>query len=131
MVNILVVSHSNALAKAVVDLLSEMKTEDFKFDYIGGIENGTAFGNDPMELKAKLDNFDDGDGILIHADMGSSIMSSQMAISMFDEERAKKIKLVNAPFFESILAAVVSNQPNITVEELLAIAESTLNQVKF
>lgn len=131
MVSLLVVSHSRALADAMVELVSEMKSEPFKLAALGGIENGTAFGSDALEIKDCLAELDQGDGVLIFADMGSSIMNSQMAISMLDEDQAQRIKLVNAPIFESLLTAVVSNSSEVDVNQLLVVAESTLNQKKF
>ncbi|MCL8211218.1 Protein-lysine deacetylase [Mesoplasma sp. JKS002658] len=131
MVSILVISHSYHVAKSVVELLGEMKSEPFKFDYLGGIEDHQAFGTDVLAIKNKIKAIDEGDGVLIIADMGSSIMNSQMVLTMLDESLAKRVKIANAPFFEAILASVVANQPQMSVDELLMVAQSTLNQKKF
>jgi len=131
MVSILVVSHSHDVAKSVVELLGEMKSEPFKFDYLGGMEDHQTFGTDVLAIKNKIKAMDEGDGVLIIADMGSSIMNSQMALTMLDGVLATRVKIANAPFFEAILASVVANQPGMSVDELLVVAQSTLNQKKF
>ena len=131
MVSILVISHSYTMAKSVVELLGEMKSEPFKFDYLGGMEDHKTFGTDVLAIKNKIKTMDEGDGVLIITDMGSSIMNSQMALTMLDKSLATRVKIANAPFFEAILASVVANQPGMSVDELLVVAQSTLNQKKF
>lgn len=131
MVSILIVSHSQAVAQSIKELVSEMKSEDFNLTAIGGIENGIHFGSDPIEIMNQILTIDAGDGVMIIADMGSSIMNAQMAISLLPKNIQTKTKITKTPFFEACLQAVVMNQPTIKLIQMDQDLDSLIGQVKF
>ncbi|MDR3257462.1 MAG: dihydroxyacetone kinase subunit L [Mycoplasmataceae bacterium] len=122
-VNILVVSHSEPLAKATVTFVSEMKSGDFKLDYIAGIDGGAHFGSDPQIIKNKIEQLTVDAELLIIYDLGSSKMNTEMAYSMLAPEIQARVKIASVAFVEGTLIAVVSNHGN-SADELKATVES-------
>jgi dihydroxyacetone kinase phosphotransfer subunit len=115
-VNILVVSHSEPLAKATVAFVSEMKSGDFKLDYIAGIEGGAHFGSDPQLIKNKIEQLTVDAELLIIYDLGSSKMNTEMAYSMLTPDIQTRVKIASCAFVEGTLIAVVSNHGNSAVD---------------
>ncbi|PPE05271.1 PTS-dependent dihydroxyacetone kinase phosphotransferase subunit DhaM [Williamsoniiplasma lucivorax] len=120
MVDILVVSHSENLAKAAIEFLSEMKYENFQLDYCAGIIDGDqkAFGSDPMLIAAKIEKIYTKNDILIICDIGSSYMNSEMALSFLINEISPHVLIHHGPFFESLLIGIVSNDEKMTAQQL-------------
>jgi dihydroxyacetone kinase phosphotransfer subunit len=122
-VNILIVSHSEPLAKAIVTFVSEMKNGDFKLDYIAGIDGGAHFGSDPQLIKNKIEQLTTDAELLIIYDLGSSKMNTEMACSMIAPNIQSRVKVASCAFVEGTLIAVVSNHGT-SAEELKSIVES-------
>ncbi len=124
MVNILLVSHSHQVAKSVHEFMSEMKNGEFMFDYIGGIENGTPFGTNPMEIQEKIANMTKDKELVIIYDLGSSLMNTDVALQLLGEEVAKKTAVITCAFLEGTLVAVSSNNGDIDANGMKVLVES-------
>jgi dihydroxyacetone kinase phosphotransfer subunit len=124
MVNILLVSHSHQIAKSVHEFMSEMKNGDFMFDYIGGIENGTHFGTNPMEIQEKILNMTKDRELVVIYDLGSSLMNTDVALQLVGDEIAKKTATITCAFLEGTLVAVSSNSGDINAKEMKELVES-------
>lgn len=122
MVSIIIVSHSPALAKAVVEFVSEMKGDDpFSIVPVAGMEDGS-FGSDPMKIAAEIQRLDEGEGVLLLGDIGSSIMNAGMALDFLPE--GVTASLADAPLVEGALAAASYNAKGVTLAQLKAEAEA-------
>ncbi|AGM25423.1 dihydroxyacetone kinase phosphoryl donor subunit DhaM [Spiroplasma chrysopicola] len=118
MVAVLVVSHSYPLAKAVVDFVSEMKINNFPFQFIGGIDEGQAYGTDPILIQNKLTELLVDNDVLVLCDLGSSIMNTEMAINFLSPVLQKRVAIADSPFFEGTLVAITSNHLDIDLATL-------------
>lgn len=116
MINFVVVSHSKKLAEAAIELASIMKNSEFKIVNAAGLADSDGFGTDVQKVIESINSVNEGDGVLVFCEIGSSLMSSQMAVEMIGE---KKVVLVDAPFVEALMAATATNNKNITLEQLL------------
>lgn len=116
MINFVVVSHSKKLAEAAIELASIMKNSEFKIVNAAGLVDSDGFGTDVQKVIESINSVNEGDGVLVFCEIGSSLMSSQMAVEMIGE---KKVVLVDAPFVEALMAATATNNKNITLEQLL------------
>ena len=86
MVGIVIVSHSAALADGVVELAREMGGEEVAIEPAGGIEGG-AIGTDAERVReAAIERVRSPDGVLVLMDLGSALMSAEMAIEMADPD---------------------------------------------
>lgn len=116
MINFVVVSHSKKLAEASIELASIMKNSEFKIVNAAGLVDSDGFGTDVQKVIEAINSVNEGDGVLVFCEIGSSLMSSQMAVEMIGDE---KVILVDAPFVEALMAATATNNKNITLEQLL------------
>ncbi len=125
MVNILLISHSKNIAKSVYEFANEMKQGNFVFDYIGGIEEVKVFGTNPMEIADKIRELTKNSELLIIYDLGSSLLNSQMAMQMINDENIqRKVAFVDCAFLEGTIIAVSSNVETTTANELKEFVES-------
>jgi multiphosphoryl transfer protein len=104
-VGIVVVSHSSQLADAVVRLAREMGGEDVVVTAAGGLaEEPDAIGTDVTLVMDAIQRSDSGDGVLVLMDLGSAVLSAEMARDMLDEA-ADRVLLSDAPVVEGAVAA--------------------------
>lgn len=129
MVGIVVVSHSNKIAEGIVELCSQMAAEGQRIEAAGGTEDGR-IGTDAMKIMDAISRADDGDGVLILVDMGSAIMSTELALDLLDEGLKERVFIADAPIVEGSIGAVVQASTGSTLEEVLSIAKGSKNIAK-
>lgn len=108
MTGIVVVSHNRALARAVVELAQQMTPDvTVPLAYAGGVggEDG-AFGTDATDIMAAIESVHSPDGTLVLVDMGSAILSAEMARDLLGETN-ETIEICSAPLVEGTMAAAV------------------------
>lgn len=105
MTGIVVVSHSGALADAAIALAREM-SGDVPMVAAAGIAEG--FGTDATAIASAMSAADDGQGVVVLMDLGSAILSSEMALEFLEPELRERVILCAAPFVEGLVAAAVS-----------------------
>ncbi len=106
-VGIVVVSHSPALARAAVDLALEMTPAGGPPVAIAAGGPGGVTGTDAMAVSEAIRTVASPDGVLVLMDLGSAVLSAEMALEFVDEPHVP-VRLTAAPFVEGLLAAVVT-----------------------
>lgn len=121
MVGVVVVSHSKKLADEIIKLCNEMKKYDFSVvNGSGLLDDDTLLGSDPMKIKEAIESVYTEDGVLIFADIGSSVLNSEMAIEFLDEKYNKeKVIIADAPIVEGTLITMSINDGITPLEEIL------------
>lgn len=108
MVGIVVVSHSEPLARAAVELALQMVADDPPpIEVAAGNDGG--LGTDAVAVADAIQRADvssAGSGVLVVTDLGSAILSAEMALELTDD-LAGEVVLSRAPFVEGLVAAVV------------------------
>lgn len=104
MVSLLIVSHSESLAKGIKELAKEM-SGDVAIEAVGGTEDGR-LGNDYNKIYEALDKIYTDDGVLILFDLGSSYLTAEMVKETFEIEGRDKIRIVDSAMVEG---AVISS----------------------
>lgn len=104
MVGIVIVSHSQKVAEAVVELTT-MMADGAAIAAAGGLEDGS-FGTSYEKIKNAIDSVYSEDGVIILMDMGSAVMTTEMVLEEYDND---KIKMIDAPLVEGAVAASVSS----------------------
>lgn len=130
MVGFILVSHSDKLAEGVKEIAEQINGSEAKIKAIGGVGDGR-IGTNPIMIYEALEEMYDGDNILIFGDLGSSIMSAQMAIDMVSEEIQKKAILVDAPLVEGAVAAIIQSSITESLEEIISAAKEAKTMNKF
>ena len=120
MVGIVIVSHSAKVAEGIYDLVMQMASENDHIIPAGGLEDGS-IGTDAFKIQAAIESADTGDGVAVLADLGSRIMSAEMAIEMLDEDI--KVRIADAPVLEGAVSAAVTSTSGASLDEVIEAAE--------
>lgn len=109
MIGIVVVSHSSKVAEGICDMVQQISAKDGQKLPIypaGGNAQGN-LGTDPQRVIDAIKKADQGDGVVVLADLGSAVISSQAAIAMLDEPLRSRVKIADAPLLEGAVGAGV------------------------
>lgn len=128
MVNILLVSHSHQLAKGVAELVRQMAPSDtVKIAVAAGIgDNNEELGTNAAEIMEKLIELQSPEGILVLMDLGSALLSTDMALEMLEDDQKANIRMCPAPFVEGAIAAGVQANMGADLEAVYREAMSAL-----
>ncbi|MDO4243292.1 MAG: dihydroxyacetone kinase phosphoryl donor subunit DhaM [Actinomyces sp.] len=127
-VGIVVVSHSHALAQSAVDLARELVTGlDVVVEVAAGLDDG-GLGTDTGSILAAIERAAQAPGgrggVLVLADLGSSIMSAETALELADPDTAARTRLSPAPLVEGLIGAYAAAGIGRSLEEVTAEADS-------
>ena len=123
MIGLVIVSHSAGLAEGVAELAREMGGEEVPIAAAGGLDDG-AIGTDAARVMAAVEQVRSDDGVLILMDLGSALMSAEMAVEML--EPGGPVTLSAAPLVEGAVAAAARARGGATLEEVAAEARGAL-----
>ena len=125
MVGIVIVSHSWKVAEGVCDIAREMAQGFTGLIPAGGLEDGS-IGTDAQRIADAIVEADSGDGVVILADIGSSIMSSEAAIELLEDDNRKiNAVIADAPILEGAVCAVVEAAAGGSLDSVLKSAEES------
>ena len=128
MVGIVIVSHSAKLAAGVKELAQQMIQTDVPLAIAAGIDDSeNPFGTDALQIQAAIESVSDRAGVVILMDLGSAIMSAEMALELLPEEHRKNVRLCEAPLVEGTIAAVVEAASGASLEQVMASARASLS----
>ncbi|HEX9114779.1 MAG TPA: dihydroxyacetone kinase phosphoryl donor subunit DhaM, partial [Anaerolineae bacterium] len=127
MVGIVLVSHSNDLAAAVKALAEQQTQGRAAMAAVGGTGDPEhPFGTDAMAIMAAIEEVYSADGVLVLMDLGSALMSTEMAIEFLDEDRRGHVRMSQAPFVEGAMAAAVQASIGMSLDAVAAEAADAL-----
>ncbi|MBQ7219858.1 MAG: PTS-dependent dihydroxyacetone kinase phosphotransferase subunit DhaM [Synergistaceae bacterium] len=125
MVGIVIVSHSWKIAEGVRDLAREMAQNFTGLLCAGGLGDGS-IGTDAQRIADAILEADSGDGVVIMADIGSSIMSAESAIELLEEDGHEvNAVIADAPIVEGSICAVVEAAGGGDLDSVLKSAEES------
>ena len=105
MTGLVLVSHSAELARAALGLTTGLIPGlDVRVELAAGLPDG-ALGTDATEVAAAIERADDGEGVLVLADLGSGIMSAETALELLDPGLGARVRLSPAPLVEGLIGA--------------------------
>lgn len=129
MTGIVVVSHSAPLARAAVDLASQMtRGKGPRIEIAAGVADAGApddlgFGTDATAVSAAIERAADAHGVLVLMDLGSAVMSANLALELLDPELAGRVRLSAAPLVEGLVGAVVTASTGADLDEVAGQAD--------
>jgi phosphocarrier protein FPr len=108
MVGLVVVSHSRALADALVRLVRQVGAESIPVAAAGGVgKNRSEFGSDAVEIAEAVVSVYGSDGVLVLMDLGGALLSAETALELLDESMRPNVRLSAGPLVEGAIAAGV------------------------
>lgn len=124
MIGILIVSHSKALAEGAVEVAKQMADERLPIKAVGGLDDGS-IGTDAVRIMEGLYSVYTEEGVLVFVDLGSSVLSTQMAMDLLGDEKMKSnIHIVNAPIVEGSIVAALQASIEDPIESVIEEAEN-------
>jgi multiphosphoryl transfer protein len=126
MVGIVVVSHSRALARAAAALAEEMvHGRPVRIEIAAGLDE-TTFGTDAAQIMQAITACDGGDGVVVLMDLGSAVLSAELALDLLDDDIRTKVVLCPAPLVEGLVVAAVAAAWGAGRDEVAAEAAAAL-----
>ena len=126
MVNLLLVSHSRKLAEGAAEMVRQMvSSEVVKISIAAGTgDDHRELGTNAVEIAEAIQDIHTADGVLILMDLGSAILSTEMALNLIPSYMRDKVRICPAPFIEGAIVAAVQaglgNSLEIVYQEAMA-----------
>lgn len=131
MIGIVIVSHSQRLAEGVVELAYQMADKQMKIIAVGGLEDGS-IGTDTFRIMEAVKTAESGAGVLILVDLGSSVLSAQLAVDLLRQEDYEgRIVIVDAPLVEGAIVASVQASNGDSIDDVKELAAESYQMRKF
>jgi multiphosphoryl transfer protein len=125
-VGLVVVSHSRALARAAVALAQEMlHGKQIRIAIAAGLDD-TTFGTDAVQIVDAIAAADQGAGVVVLMDLGSAVLSAELAIELLDVDVRERVVLCPAPLVEGLVVAAVAASAGADRGEVAAEAAGAL-----
>lgn len=125
-VGLVVVSHSRALARAAVALAQEMlHGKQIRIAIAAGLDEAT-FGTDAAQIVDAITAADQGAGVVVLMDLGSAVLSAELAVELLDDDVRDRVVLCPAPLIEGLVVAAVAAAGGAGSEEVAAEAAGAL-----
>lgn len=122
MVGIVIVSHSSKVAEGIREVALQMANPDQKIIAAGGTDAG-GIGTDAVKILNAINEADDGDGVVLLVDLGSAVLSAEVAMEMLEEIVRERVRIADTPILEGSISAVVEASIGSPLEAVVATAE--------
>ncbi|HET9595596.1 MAG TPA: dihydroxyacetone kinase phosphoryl donor subunit DhaM, partial [Anaeromyxobacteraceae bacterium] len=128
MVGIVVVSHSARLAEGVAELVRGVGGPELPFRATGGVDApGRPLGTDAALVRDAIEEVWSEDGVLVLMDLGSALLSADLALEMLAPGHRDRVRLCGAPVVEGAVAAAVQAGQGSPLDRVEAEARAALS----
>ncbi|MGC9270098.1 dihydroxyacetone kinase phosphoryl donor subunit DhaM, partial [Acidiphilium sp.] len=126
-VGLVLVSHSRGLAVAVEALVRQMTGPAARIALAAGAGDDQAdLGTDATAIVAAIEALDSDAGTLVLMDIGSALLSAELALDLLEPGVRSRVALCAAPFVEGALAAGVAASGGAPLARVRREAEQSL-----
>lgn len=127
MIGIVIVSHSVRLAEGVIELARDMAGSDVPLAAAGGLAlPDQPLGTDANLILEAISRVYSDEGVLVLMDMGSAILSAEMALDHLPPQQRPHVVLCEAPLVEGALVAAVQARLGASLEQVIGEARGSL-----
>ena len=121
MVSLIFVSHSYKLAKTAAEYIKEVtNTNNVNITFSGGTgDDHKEIGTNAVDVFNAIEKVYSDDGVIIFCDLGSALISSELAISMLDEKKSPNVRITSAPFIEGGINAAIQSSLGKNINEVI------------
>jgi dihydroxyacetone kinase phosphotransfer subunit len=111
LVSLVIVSHSLTLARGVKEMADQMADQQVQIEIAAGlIDERTGvpvLGTDATQIAAAIERCWTPSGVLILVDLGSAVLSAELALDLLPSALQPSCLLSNAPLVEGALVAAL------------------------
>src|ERR1700719_4544835 len=122
-VGIVIVSHSARLAEGVAELAGQMCQGKTPIAAAGGTVDDV-IGTSVDRIVAAIQSVEGPDGVLVLLDLGSAILSTEMALELLGDDQRERIRISVAPLVEGAVTAALEASLGRTLIQVLQAAEN-------
>ena len=124
MIGMVIVSHSAKAAEGVRELALQMAAPELSIIAAGGMADNI-LGTDAIKIQTAIETADSGDGVLVLVDLGSAVLSTDLAIDLLTPELKQRVLIADAPLLEgAVMAAIEASVPGTTLQKAADTAEA-------
>jgi dihydroxyacetone kinase phosphotransfer subunit len=128
MISLVLVSHSRPLAEALTAMIRQFAQSDVKIAIAAGAgPDHQDFGSDATEIAQAIQSVYSPEGVLVLMDMGSAVLSAEMALDFLPEEIRRNTMLCPAPLVEGAFIAAVQAGVGSDLQTVAREAQQALN----
>ncbi|MBX3013320.1 MAG: PTS-dependent dihydroxyacetone kinase phosphotransferase subunit DhaM [Caldilineaceae bacterium] len=134
-VSLVLVSHSQTLARGVKELADQMADQQVQIEIAGGVVDPQSdvplLGTDALQILAAIERCWSAAGVLLLVDLGSAVLNAELAIDLLPLPMQAGCLISNAPLVEGAVVAALeaSLQQPLAVVNRAAEATGTLAKV--
>ena len=121
-VSIVIVSHSQDIARGTADMVRQMVGDEVKVAFCGGNPDGGLGTNVPLIVDA-IETVWSPMGVAILVDLGGAETNSEMAVEMLPPERRDRVVVCNAPIVEGAVMAATEAAGGSSLDKVRSAAE--------
>jgi phosphoenolpyruvate---glycerone phosphotransferase subunit DhaM len=125
-VGIVLVSHSAELAAGLRLLVEQIGSDTVPLATAGGTDDGR-IGTSYDLVLAAIRNADRGAGVVVLPDLGSSVLTAR---TVLEDHPRTDVTIVDAPFVEGAVAAVVTAASGADLKTVVTAAKEARNVLK-
>jgi len=129
MVGVVIVTHSAKTAEGIYEMAVQMARPGQKIIPAGGTAD-RQIGTDAVKISEAIAAADEGDGVVVMVDLGSAVLSAEMALELVGPELRARTVIADAPVVEGAISAVVQASLGGLLKDVVATAESARNLSK-
>jgi dihydroxyacetone kinase phosphotransfer subunit len=142
MVSLVLVSHVQAIALGTKMLAEQMTTDGVQIEAAGGIaaaavaldtpsdEQALLLGTDAARIADAITRCWSTDGVLLLVDLGSAVLSAELALELLPPELSEQCLISNAPLVEGAVIAALEASLGHSLEAVNAAAEGIAHVAK-
>jgi dihydroxyacetone kinase phosphotransfer subunit len=125
LIGLVIVSHSYYLAQGVKELADQMAGGEINIVAAGGLQDNDDYhlGTDAQRIAQAVQEAWNEDGVLLLMDMGSAVLSAEMALEILPAEMRQRCLLSNAPLVEGAIVAALQASLGHNLEKVNEAAE--------
>ena len=128
-VGLVLVSHSEQLARGLVELARQVAGPDVKIVAAAGGPSGSLGTDGERVLEAMRQGAQSG-GAVVLMDLGSSVLSVKAALTELESAELQYLEVVDAPFVEGTIAAAVTAATGASTAEVARAATAAKDVAK-
>jgi len=128
-VGIVLVSHSEKLVEGLAELLAQLSSTSVPLAYAGGAASGD-LGTSADKIAVALRQVYSDDGVIVLLDMGSAVLSAEVAIEGLSNEQQQRVKMSDAPLVEGAVLAVIHAAMGQSLAQIMEAVEAARNMPK-
>ncbi len=131
MIGLVLVTHSASIAEGLRDMVAQVAGTEVPVAAAGGTDDGRLGTSAPRIAAAIRSTIDAGaTGTLILLDLGSAVLSLELALEEFSDEERATLRVSNAPLVEGAIIAAVQASVGASLAEVAEAAAEAATMPK-